>query len=66
VITRKRKLRFVFKDRATTIEGTLVRQTRRDYIIEMPRMARGADEWEELVGPIEIPREQILFKQVTN
>lgn len=60
----KKTMRFHFKDRATSIEGVLVRKTRSDYIVEAPKLIEGPEDTVSVSGPIEIPKSNVLFKQV--
>lgn len=62
----KKTMRFHFKDRTTSIEGVLIRSTRYDYIVEAPKLIEGADSIVDMSGPLEIPKSNILFKQVLN
>ena len=63
MVVRKRKLRFIFKDKTTTIEGLLVARTRTDYILDLARVLQSEKASEPLVGKVEIPRSNVLFKQ---
>jgi hypothetical protein len=60
----KKRIRFHFNDRTTSIEGVLIRSTRHDYIVEVPTLIEGPDQTVSLTGPVEIPKTNILFKQV--
>lgn len=60
----KKTMRFHFNDRTTSIEGVLVRTTRSDFIVEAPKLIEGADTIVDLSGPLEIPKSNVLFKQV--
>lgn len=60
----KKTMRFHFKDRTTSIEGVLVRTTRSDYIVEAPKLIEGPEDTVSVSGPLEIPRQNVLFKQV--
>lgn len=62
MVVRKRKLRFILKDRTTTIEGILVAKTRSDYILDLARLLQSEKASEE-IGKVEIPRGNVLFKQ---
>jgi hypothetical protein len=57
-------LRFHFHDRQTSIEGVLVRTRRNDYVVESPKLIEGPESTVTLSGPIEIPKTNVLFKQV--
>jgi hypothetical protein len=64
MVRRSKSVRFHFKDRVTSVEGVLVRTTRHDYIVEVPKIVEGPDQTVTVTGPLEIPKSNVLFKQV--
>lgn len=61
---RNRKVRLHFTDRQTTIEGHLAAETRRDYVIWMPKVLEQEGTTVDVSGHVEVPRENVLFVQV--
>lgn len=64
---RHRKVRFHAIDaqgRSHTFEGVLAAVTKEDYILWAPRMITGEEETQTLSGHLELPKSNVLFKQI--
>lgn len=61
---RRRQVRVHVQD-GPTIEGVLADRTRHAYVIWAPKLLSGTQST-ELSGHVEVPRERVLFFQVTD
>lgn len=60
---RNNKARLHLQD-GPTIEGILVAETRRTYVVWCPKVLEEEDATVTVSGHVEIPRERVLFVQV--
>lgn len=62
---RKRLVRLHMREQAPSVEGVLTRQWAGHYVIAAPKVLESAEVTHELEGELFVPRERVLYVQVT-
>lgn len=62
--TRRVRVHMISNGKSLTIEGILVAETKRDLVLLTAKVLEEEETSVSITGQIEIPRENVIFKQV--
>jgi RNase P/RNase MRP subunit p29 len=62
--TRRVRVHMISNSKSLTIEGILVAETKRDLVLLTAKVMEEEETSVSITGQIEIPRENVIFKQV--
>lgn len=62
--TRRVRVHMIAQGKSLTVEGILVAETKRDFVLFSATVLEDGESAIPATGQIEIPRENVIFKQV--